>query len=228
MKLLKLIFGFYSHDDREYKDFYIKIDNKFVKERKYYLFPVRNTGVEGFYIGFSMNCQNNIEMKRKLYTLNQDIELEKLDKYEFQSYENETYYEEIVDVAIFKTEEDYNKSQWNSYYVILDDIEELIGDLLFIKEINDNSFYVEKYIHNISKIKFSSDFNEVLDIYSLNEKFGDELWYDNEEEKKESFDRIKNEIKELVTEKEFKDMVKDIEIGFSIINEKFSLLNQIN
>ena len=228
MKILKLIFGFYSHDDGEYKDFHIKIDNKFVKEGKYYLFPVRNTGIEGFYIGFSTNCQDNIGIKRKLYSLNQNIEFEKIDKYELQSYENETYYEEIVDVAIFKIEEDYNKSYWNSYYIILDEIEELIGDLLFIKEINDNSFYVEKYIHNISKIKFSSNFNEVLEVYSLNEKFGDELWYDNEKEKKESFNRIKNEIKKLVTEEEFEKTVKDTEIDFSIINEKFSFLNQIN
>ena len=228
MKILKLIFCFYSHDDGEYKDFHIKIDNKFVKKRKYYLFPVRNAGIEGFYIGFSINCQDNTGIKRKLYALNQNIEIEKLDKYEFQSYENETYYEEIVDVAIFETKEDYNKSHWNSYYVILDEIEELIGDLLFIKEINDNSFYVEKYIHNISKIKFSSDFNEVLEVYTINEKFGDELWYDNEKEKKESFNRIKNEIKELVTEEEFEKTVKETEIDFSIINEKFSFLNQIN
>ena len=45
--------------------------------------------------------------------------------------------------------------------------------------------------------------------------------------KKEAFERIKNEIKELLTEEEFEKTAKETEIDFSILNKKYSLLNQI-
>ena len=93
--MTNFFFGFYSHDDGEYEDFQIEAENRFVKSGEYYLFPVRNKGNKEFYTGFSINCQDNLEVKRELYALNQDIELKEVDEYSFQSYENETYYEEI-------------------------------------------------------------------------------------------------------------------------------------
>ena len=227
MKIINLISGFYSHNDGEYKDFQIKAENRFVKNGEYYLFPIRNKGNEKFYIGFSTNCQDNLGVKRELYALNQDIEPEKLDEYELKSYEDELYYEEITETAIFETKKEYVESSWNGSYVILEDIKETIGDLLFIKEIDNSSTYIEKFIHNISKIKFSSKFPETLDVYLLNGKHDDYLWCYDEKEKKETFERIKNEIKELLTEEEFKKTAKETEIDFSILNKKYSLLNQI-
>lgn len=173
-----------------------------------------------------MNCQYE-QTKRELYALNQDIELKEVDEYSFQSYENETYYEEIIETAIFETEKEYTESSWKGSYVILEDMEETLGDLLFIKEIDNSGYYTEKFIHNISKIKFSSKFPETLEVYLLNGKYDDYLWYKNEEEKKEAFERIKNEIKELLTEKEFDKTIKETEIDFTILNKKYSLLNQI-
>ena len=98
---------------------------------------------------------------------------------------------------------------------------------LFIKEIDSSSTYTEKFIHNISKIKFSSKFPETLDVYLLNGKHDDYLWCYDENKKKEAFERIKNEIKELLTEEEFEETVKETEIDFTILNKKYSLLNQI-
>lgn len=226
MKIINLISGFYSHDDGEYKDFQIKAENRFVKNGEYYLFPIRNKGNEDFHIGFSMNCQYE-QTKRELYALNQDIELKEVDEYSFRSYENETYYEEITETAIFETEKEYTESSWKGSYVILEDMEETLGDLLFIKEIDSSGYYTEKFIHNISKIKFSSKFPETLEVYLLNGKYDDYLWYYDEKEKEEAFERIKNEIKELLTEEEFEKTVKETEIDFTILNKKYSLLNQI-
>ena len=227
MKIINLISGFYCHLDGEYEDFQIEAENRFVKSGEYYLFPVRNKGNEEFYTGFSTNCKDNLEMKRELYALNQDIEPEKLDEYELKSYEDELYYEEITETAIFETEKEYAESSWKGSYVILEDIKETIGDLLFIKEIDSSSTYTEKFIHNISKIKFSSKFPETLDVYLLNGKHDDYLWCYDENKKKEAFERIKNEIKELLTEEEFEETVKETEIDFTILNKKYSLLNQI-
>lgn len=70
-------------------------------------------------------------------------------------------------------------------------MEETLGDLLFIKEIDNSSYYTEKFIHNISKIKFSSTFPETLEIYLLNGKYDDYLWYQNEEEKKKLLKELK-------------------------------------
>lgn len=227
MKIINLISGFYCHLDGEYEDFQIEAENRFVKNGEYYLFPVRNKGNEEFYTGFSTNCHENLEVKRELYALNQDIELKEVDEYSFQSYENETYYEEITETAIFETEKEYAESSWKGSYVILEDMEETLGDLLFIKEIDNSGNYTEKFIHNISKIKFSSNFPEALDVYLLNGKHDDYLWYYDENEKKEGFERIKNEIKELLTEEEFDKTIKETEIDFTILNKKYSLLNQI-
>lgn len=122
---------------------------------------------------------------------------------------------------------DILKKENETYHEDFEDIEKILENLLFIKEIGKTSCYTEKFIHNISKIKFSSKFPVILEVYLLNGKYDNYLWYYDEKEKKEGFERIKNEIKELLTEEEFDKTIKETEIDFSILNKKYSLLNQI-
>ena len=122
---------------------------------------------------------------------------------------------------------DILKKENETYHEDFEDMEKILENLLFIKEIEKTSCYTEKFIHNISKIKFSSKFPEALDVYLLNGKHDDYLWCYDEKEKKETFERIKNEIRELLTEEEFEKTAKETEIDFTVLNKKYSLLNQI-
>lgn len=149
------------------------------------------------------------------------------------------FYKTIIDIEPYlcynyyiisdKGEEfmDILKKENETYHEDFEDMEKKLENLLFIKEIENSSCYTEKFIHNISKIKFSSKFPVILEVYLLNGKYDNYLWYYDEKEKKEGFERIKNEIKELLTEEEFEKTVKENEIDFSILNKKYSLLNQI-
>lgn len=122
---------------------------------------------------------------------------------------------------------DILKKENETYHEDFEDMEKILENLLFIKEIEKTSCYTEKFIHNISKIKFSSKFPVILEVYLLNGKYDNYLWYFNEKEKKKGFERIKNEIKELLTEEEFDKTIKETEIDFAILNKKYSLINQI-
>lgn len=95
--------------------------------------------------------------------------------------------------------EDILKEENETYHEDFEDMKKVLENLLFIKEIENSSCYTENF---------------------LNGKYDNYLWYD-EKEKKEAFERIKNEIKELLTE------IKETEIDFTILNKKYSLLNQI-
>ena len=167
--------------------------------------------------------------KMELYSLNVERDLEKWEKEElFKNYEDISYLEKEKEVAFFENEEEYLKKNgmWNGPYVILSKLE-TVGDFKTIKTIKENSYYVENQLHNISRIKFSEDFEEVIEIYKKNGEM-DELWFETEEEKKNAFEIIKKELMDFgITIDEIKNISNKTKINLSLLGNRFSLINQL-
>lgn len=129
-------------------------------------------------------------------------------------------------MAFFENEKEYSESKWNDPYVILSELEK-VGDFKTVKTIKENSYYVENQLYNISRIKFSEDFEEVIEVYEKNGEM-DELWFETKEEKKDAFKSIKKDLIDLgISDKEMENISSGTEINLSLLGDRFSLINEL-
>mgnify|MGYP000495056480 FL=1 len=129
-------------------------------------------------------------------------------------------------MAFFENEKEYSENKWNDPYVILSELEK-VGDFKTVKTIKENSYYVENQLHNISRITFSKDFEEVIEVYEKNGEM-DELWFENKEEKEDVFKNIKKELIDLgISDEEMENISSETEINLSLLGDKFSLFNEL-
>ena len=129
-------------------------------------------------------------------------------------------------MAFFENEKEYSENKWNDPYVILSELEK-VGDFKTVKTIKESSYYVENQLHNISRITFSKDFEEVIEVYEKNGEM-DELWFENKEEKEDVFKNIKKELIDLgISDEEMENISSETEINLSLLGDKFSLFNEL-
>ena len=227
MEIIKLNCGWYEHVDEEHAPCGAGLENKISKVEDCFLVPVKNGGeIDGDYAGFSLNVDYR-ETVLKLFSLNKERELKKWETEElFRNYELISYFEEEREVAFFENEKEFSEIKWNGPYVILSELEK-VGDFKSIEIIEENSYYVEHQLHNISRITFSKDFEEVIEVYEKNGEM-DELWHRTREEKEAAFKTIKKEILDLgVSEEEMENISSETEINLFLLGNKFSLINEL-
>ena len=226
MEIIKLNCGWYEHDDGEFKPLGPILEKRISKIGNCFLVPVKNSEIKGDYAGFSLNTDYR-ETVLELYSLNVERDLEKWEMEElFRNYENISYMEEEREVAFFENKKEYSESGWNGPYVILNELEK-VGDFKSIEIIKKNSYYVEHHLHNISRITFSKDFEEVIEVYEKNGEM-DELWFETKEEKETTFKIIKKEIMDLgASEEEMENISSETEINLFLLGNKFSLINEL-
>lgn len=226
MEIIKLDCGWYEHDDGEFKPCGAGLEDKISKVEDCFLVPVKNGEIKGDYAGFSLNADYR-ETVLELYSLNVERDLEKWEMEElFRNYENISYMEEEREVAFFENEKEYSESGWNGPYVILSELEK-VGDFKTVNVIKEHSYYVENQLHNISRIKFSKDFEEVIEVYEKNNEM-DELWFETKEEKEDAFKTIKKELIDLgISDEEMENISNEAEINLSLLENKFSLINEL-
>lgn len=226
MEIIKLDCGWYEHDDGEFKPCGAGLEDKISKVEDCFLVPVKNGEIKGDYAGFSLNADYR-ETVLELYSLNVERDLEKWEMEElFRNYENISYMEEEREVAFFENEKEYSESGWNGPYVILSELEK-VGDFKTVNVIKEHSYYVENQLHNISRIKFSKDFEEVIEVYEKNNEM-DELWFETKEEKEDAFKTIKKELIDLgISDEEMENISNEAEINLSLLENKFLLINEL-
>ena len=226
MEIIKLDCGWYEHDDGEFKPCGAGLENKISKVEDCFLVPVKNSEIQGDYAGFSLNadCRGTV---LELYSLNMGRELDKWETEElFRNYENISYCTEEREVAFFENEKEFSESKWNGPYVILSKLEKN-GDFKTVNTIKEYSYYAEHQLHNISRITFSKDFEEVIEVYEKNDEM-DELWFETEEEKEDAFKTIKKELIDLgINDEEMENISNETEINLSLLGDKFSLINEL-
>lgn len=226
MEIIKLNCSWYEHDDGEFKPLGPLLEKRISKIGNCFLAPVKNGEIKGDYAGFSLNADYR-ETVLELYSLNVERDLEKWEMEElFRNYENISYMEEEREVAFFEDKKEYSESGWNGPYVILSELEKA-GDFKTIEIIKENSYYVEHHLHNISRITFSKDFEEVIEVYEKNGEM-DELWFETKEEKEAVFKTIKKELIDLgISDEEMKNISSETEINLSLLGDKFLLINEL-
>ena len=226
MEIIKLNCSWYEHDDGEFKPLGPLLEKRISKIGNCFLAPVKNGEIKGDYAGFSLNADYR-ETVLELYSLNVERDLEKWEMEElFRNYENISYMEEEREVAFFEGKKEYSESGWNGPYVILSELEKA-GDFKTIEIIKENSYYVEHHLHNISRITFSKDFEEVIEVYEKNGEM-DELWFETKEEKEDVFKNIKKELIDLgISNEEMENISSETEINLSLLGDKFSLINEL-
>lgn len=226
MKIIELNCGWYEHLDDECEPCGALLEKRISKIGNSFLVPVKNSEINGDYAGISLNTDYRGTVL-ELYSLNVKRELEKWEKEElFRSYEPFLYRTEEREVAFFENEKEFSESKWNGPYVILSELEK-VGDFKTVGTIKENSYYVENNFHNISKITFSEDFEEVIEVYEKNNEM-DELWFKTKEEKEEAFKSIKKELMDLgISSEEMEKISNGTEINLFLLGDKFSLINEL-
>ena len=226
MKIIELNCGWYEHLDDECEPCGALLEKRISKIGNSFLVPVKNSEINGDYAGISLNTDYRGTVL-ELYSLNVKRELEKWEKEElFRSYEPFLYRTEEREVAFFENEKEFSESKWNGPYVILSELEK-VGDFKTVGTIKENSYYVENNFHNISKITFSEDFEEVIEVYEKNNEM-DEIWFKTKEEKEEAFKSIKKELMDLgISSEEMEKISNGTEINLFLLGDKFSLINEL-
>lgn len=226
MEIIRLNCGWYEHVDGEFEPCGAILEEKISKIGNSFLVPVKNSEIDGDYTGFSLSTDYR-ETILELYSLNADRDLKKWEKEElFKNYEDISYCTEEREVAFFENEKEFSESKWNGPYVILSELEK-VGDFKTVETIKEYSYYVENQLHNISKIIFSKDFEEVIEVYEKNNEM-DELWFKTKEEKEEAFKNIKKELMDLgISSEEMENISNETEINLSLLGDKFSLINEL-
>lgn len=192
MKIIKLNCGWYEHVDEEHEPCGAGLEKRISKIGNCFLVPVKNSEINGDYAGISLNTDYR-ETILELFSLNMERELDKWETEElFQNYELISYRTEERKVAFFENEKEFSEIKWNGPYVILSELEK-VGDFKTVNTIKEHSYYVENQLHNISRIKFSKDFEEVIEVYEKNGEM-DELWFKTKEEKEDAFKNIKKSL----------------------------------
>lgn len=226
MEIIELNCGWYEHIDDECEPCGSGLKKRISKIGNSFLVPVKNSEIDGDYDGISLNAdyRNTI---LELYSLNVDRDLRKWEIEElFRSYEPFLYRTEKREVAFFENEKEFSESKWNGPYVILSELEK-DGDFKTVGTIKENSYYVENKLHNISKITFSKDFEEVIEVYEKNNEM-DELWFETKEEKEDAFKNIKKELMDLgISGEEMENISSETEINFFLLGDRFSLINEL-
>lgn len=226
MEIIKLNCGWYEHDDGEFKPCGAGLENKISKVENCFLVPVKNSEINGDYAEFSLNVDYR-ETILELFSLNMERDLEKWETEElFQNYELISYRTEEREVAFFENEKEFSEIKWNGPYVILSELEK-VEDFKTVNTIKEYSYYAENQLHNISRITFSKDFEEVIEVYEKNNEM-EELWFETEEKKENTFKIIKKEIIDLgVSNEEMENISTETEINLSLLGDKFSLINEL-
>lgn len=226
MEIIKLNCGWYEHDDGEFKPCGAGLENKISKVENCFLVPVKNSEINGDYAGFSLNADYR-ETILELFSLNMERELDKWETEElFQNYELISYRTEEREVAFFENEKEFSESKWNGPYVILSELEK-VGNFKTVNTIKEHSYYAENQLYNISRIKFSEDFEEVIEVYEKNNEM-DELWFETKEEKEDVFKNVKKELIDLgISDEEMENISSETEIDLSLLGDKFSLINEL-
>lgn len=226
MEIIKLNCGWYEHGDGEFKPCGAGLKERISKVEDCFLVPVKNSEINGDYAGFSLNADYR-ETILELFSLNMDRELDKWETEElFQNYELISYRTEEREVAFFENEKEFSEIKWNGPYVILSELEK-VGNFKTVKTIKDHSYYVENQLHNISRIKFSKDFEEVIEVYEKNGEL-DEFWFKTKEKKEEAFKNIKKDLIDLgINSEEMENISNETEINLSLLGDKFSLINEL-
>lgn len=226
MEIIRLNCGWHEHLDDEYKPCGAGLKKRISKLGNSFLVPVKNSEINGDYAGISLNADYR-DTILELYSLNVDRDLEKWEIEElFSSYGLELYLEKEREVAFFENEKEFFESKWNDPYVILSELEK-VGDFKTVKTIKEHSYYVENQLYNISRIKFSEDFEEVIEVYEKNGEM-DELWFETKEEKKDAFKSIKKDLIDLgISDKEMENISSGTEINLSLLGDRFSLINEL-
>lgn len=130
------------------------------------------------------------------------------------------------EVAFFENEKEFSESRWNGPYVILSKLEK-VGNFKTVKTIKDYSYYAENQLYNISRIKFSKDFETVIEVYEKNGEMNG-LWFKTEEEKADAFKNIRKDLIDLgINNEEMKNISSETEINLSLLGDKFSLINEL-
>ena len=226
MEIIRLNCGWYEHLDDECEPCGAGLEKRISKIGNSFLVPVKNSEIDGNYVGFSLNtdCRETV---LELYSLNVDRDLEKWEAEEiFESYEPFLYRTKERKVAFFENEKEYSESKWNDPYVILSGLEK-VGDFRTVKTIKEHSYYCENQLYNISRIKFSDDFEEVIEVYEKNNEM-DELWFETKKEKEDAFKSIKKELIDLgISSEEMENISNETEINLSLLGDKFSLINEL-
>lgn len=226
MEIIKLNCGWYEHDGGEFKPCGAGLEKRISKIENCFLVPVKNGEINGDYAGISLNTDYR-ETILELFSLNMERELDKWETEElFRNYELISYCEEEREVAFFENEKEFSESKWNGPYVILSELEK-VGDFKTVKTIKEHSYYVENQLYNISRIKFSEDFEEVIEVYEKNGEM-DELWFETKEEKEDVFKSIRKDLIDLgISDEEMKNISSETEINLSLLGDRFSLINEL-
>lgn len=226
MEIIKLNCGWYEHIDDECEPCGAGLEKRISKIGNSFLVPVKNSEIDGNYAGISLNADYR-DTILELYSLNVDRDLEKWETEElFESYEPFLYRTKEREVAFFENEKEYSESKWNGPYVILSELEK-VGNFKTVNTIKEHSYYVENQLHNISRIMFSEDFEEVIEVYEKNNEM-DELWFETKEEKEDVFKNIKKELIDLgISNEEMENISSETEINLSLLGDKFSLINEL-
>lgn len=226
MEIIELNCGWYEHIDDECEPCGSGLEKRISKIGNSFLVPVKNSEIDGDYDGISLNAdyRNTI---LELYSLNVDRDLRKWEIEElFRSYEPFLYRTEKREVAFFENKKEFSESKWNGPYVILSELEK-VGDFKTVGTIKENSYYVENKLHNISKITFSKDFEEVIEVYEKNGEM-DELWFESKEEKEDVFKTIKKELMNLgISSEKMENISNRTGINLFLLGEEFSLINEL-
>ena len=226
MEIIKLNCGWYEHDDGEFKPCGAGLEKRISKIENCFLVPVKNSEINVDYAGISLNTDYRKTIL-ELFSLNMERELDKWETEElFQNYELISYLEKEREVAFFENEKEFSESKWNGPYVILSELEK-VGNFKTVNTIKEHSYYVENQLHNISRIMFSEDFEEVIEVYEKNNEM-DELWFETKEEKEDVFKNIKKELIDLgISNEEMENISSETEINLSLLGDKFSLINEL-